>query len=537
MLTIKGTAVCKGIATGRIFYFEKVDIEIPEQVITDAEGEWNRLENALALADMHLESLYNKALETVGESEAEIFDMHRLMLTDDDLKEMLEDKIKNRSMNALWAVSESGNEFAAFFENLDDEYMKARAADVKDVCALLLEILFGVSQRVRLESPSIVVADDLTPSETVRLDKKNILAFVTRGGSSNSHTAILARTMGIPSIVQAKLPEAADAVFAAVDGYEGVCYFDPDDETMALLAEKSEREAAYRRDCELSRGKPSVTLSGKEIKVFANIGGSEDIASVIENDADGIGLFRSEFLYIGRKAAPTEEVQFAAYKNVAEKLNGKKVIIRTLDIGADKKAGYLNLAPEENPALGYRAIRICLDNRELFKTQLRAICRASAFGNLAVMFPMITSVWEIRECKAALIEAQRELDAEGIPYSRMEVGIMVETPASVIIRDDLAKEVDFFSVGTNDLIQYTLAADRQNQKLERYANPHHPAILEMLRLIVKSAADNGIWAGICGELAGDLTLTDTFIEMGYSELSVAPPLVLPLRKTVRESEI
>ena len=536
MKVIKGVAVCNGIAIGNVFYHEKTVLDIPDTLSTNPDAEWKQCSDAISQADKHLEKLYHQTLETIGSAEAEIFDMHRLMLADEDFCDAIKAKIYDEGLNVLKAIHEAGIEFAALFEQLDDEYMQARAVDVHDVSGLLKEIIAGVPKREKLEVPSVIFAWDLTPSETVQMDKENILGFVTQKGSSTSHTAILARTMGIPSIVQADFlqQDITTDMLVAVDGYEGVCYLAPDDSTLATLKEKQKREAEFKLECEAVRGLPSITKSGKAISVYANIGNNEDISSVLENDAEGIGLFRSEFLYLGRTSPPSEEMQFAAYKNVAEKMNGKKVIIRTMDIGADKQADYLGIQPEENPALGYRAIRICLDRPELFQTQLRAICRASAFGNVSVMFPMICSIWEIRECKKALLAAQESLKKENISYGEMEIGIMIETPAAVILRDEFAKEVDFFSVGTNDLTQYTLAADRQNQRLERYADPHHPAILEMLRLISESAVNNGIWAGICGELAGDFTLTEKFIQMGYGELSVAPPMVLPLRKHIRE---
>lgn len=537
MKTVKGISACKGIAIGKVFYHKKVRIEIPDTPAQNPDNEWKRFQSAAEQADKHLEGLYSRALESVGSAEAEIFDMHRLMISDDDFIDVLRAKIIDNRMNALKAVQETGVEFAAFFEALNDEYMQARAVDVRDVSGLLLEVLAGVVSSEKLESPSIVMADELTPSETVQMDKKNILAFVTRGGSSSSHTAILARTMGIPSIVQAdfRLDGSTSEMLAAVDGFEGICYLEPDEATLLRLMGKKGAEDAFKRECESMRGLPSITKGGKTVKVYANIGNIEDISLVLQNDAEGIGLFRSEFLYLGRNAPPDEEAQFAVYKNVAEKMGGRKVIIRTMDIGADKQAEYLGVAAEENPALGYRAIRISLDRPDLFQPQLRAICRASAYGNISIMFPMVSSLWEVIECKKALQAARDSLKAQNIPYGEMEVGIMIETPASVILRDELAKEVDFFSVGTNDLAQYTLAVDRQNQRLERYADPYHPAVLEMLRLIAESAKNNGIWAGICGELAGVLALTEKFIEMGYNELSVAPPLVLPLRRAIRES--
>lgn len=537
MKSFRGTAVCPGISVGPVFLFQKTEIEIPDGPVGDPAAEWQRVGAAARGADDRLRRLYQKALETLGEQEAEIFEMHRLMLADLDFLDAIEAKILRENSNAMRAVSEAGAEFSVFFENLEDEYMRARAADVRDVAGLLLEILAGVPESASLRTPSIVVAEDLTPSETVTMDKSKILAFVTRMGSSNSHTAILARTMGVPSIVQADIPldSAIVGKQMAVDGGSGVCYLQPDESTLVLLAQKQRVQQEYKAECEAVRGLPSISRNGTKLSVFANIGSGEDIAAVLENDAEGIGLFRSEFLYLGRKKPPGEEAQFAAYKNVAEKMDGKKVVIRTLDIGADKQVDYLGLEKEENPALGYRAVRICLDKPELFQTQLRAICRAAAFGNVAVMFPMIASVWEVQECKRALQAAKESLAAENILYGEVETGIMIETPAAVILRAELAKEVDFFSVGTNDLTQYTLAADRQNAHLDKYADPHHPAVLAMLQMVADSARKAGIWAGICGELAGDISLVDTFLSMGYTELSVAPPQVLPVRKAIRES--
>ena len=539
MKIIVGTSVCKGIAIGKAFLFHKVHIDIPDYPANDRQLEWQSVTDAISQADKRLEAYYNIALETIGDEEAEIFDVHRMMLSDDDFLDAICEKIKDSGKNAIRAVSETRDDFVAYFEALEDEYMRARAADIKDISELLMQILAKVPEGEKLNSPAVIFADDLTPSDTVKLERKNILAFVTRKGSMNSHTAILSRTMGIPSIVQADFDDSdiTTGITAAVDGNSGTCYLMPDEATVIRLERAHGEELVYKQECEAMRGLPSVTQSGKTIEVFANIGSSADIESVLENDAEGIGLFRSEFLYLGRNSLPTEEEQFKAYRHVAEKMAGKKVIIRTMDIGADKQVDYLGLDVEENPALGYRAIRICLDRPELFQAQLRAICRASAYGNIAIMFPMIASKWEIVECKNALKQAQDALKAEGIPFGDMEVGIMIETPASVILRDEFAKEVDFFSVGTNDLTQYTLAADRQNQKLERYADPHHSAVIEMLRQIAESANKNGIWAGICGELAGDIELVDKFIDMGYKELSVVPPLVLPLRKAIRELEL
>ncbi|MCL2367160.1 MAG: phosphoenolpyruvate--protein phosphotransferase [Oscillospiraceae bacterium] len=538
MRTIKAKSVYQGIAIGRAFYYRRAAVEIPDTPSADADAEWTRLEAALEAADQRLESTYHRVRESIGSAEAQIFDTHRLILSDEDLLDTLRAKI-TEGKNALQSVFEGGAEFSAFFEALDDDYMRARAIDIRDVSVLVLKILSNIPEQEMLLSPAIVVADDLTPGETIQMDKKNILAFVTRGGSASSHTAILARTMGIPSLVQADITEAdlEPDMLMAVDGFSGICYLAPDRETLACLEEKRQKEAAHRREIEAVRGLSSTSLCGRTMQVFANISGNEDLPLVLEHDAEGIGLLRSEFLYLGRNTPPSEETQFVAYRNIAEKMGGRKVIIRTMDIGADKQVDYLGLASEENPALGYRAIRIMLDRPDLFSTQLRAICRASAYGNVAIMFPMISSLWELRACKAALEDARESVTRQGLALSNMEVGIMIETPASVIIRDALAKEVDFFSVGTNDLTQYTLAVDRQNQNLERYADPHHPAIFEMLRLIAQSASAHGIWAGICGELAGDLSLTERFLEMGYSELSVAPPLVLPLRKAIRDSRV
>lgn len=533
-----GLPVCEGVAVGPAFVYLKTEPVIPTEKCGDCAEEWETVSDAMQKAEERLDALYEKAKQTVGEAEAEIFEMHKLMLADEDLSDAIKDKINTEKMNAAAAVQHAGAEFAAFFEGLDDAYMKERALDVRDISALLVRILTGAEENAALETPSVIVAEDLSPSETVQLDKNKILAFVTRQGSANSHTAILARTMNVPSIVKADIPvdAAIQGKTLAVDGFDGTCWLNPNEETMAEIEKKQEEVRKQNRENEAVRGQESKTKSGQKVNLYANIGINDDIEAVIKGDAEGIGLFRSEFLYLGRSQPPSEDLQFSAYKNVAEKMGGKKVIIRTMDIGADKQVDYLGLEAEENPALGYRALRICLDRPELFKTQLRAIWRASAFGSVSVMFPMVASVWEVKECKAFLQQVKDELLAEGAKLGTLETGIMIETPAAVMLLDELAKEVDFFSVGTNDLTQYTLAADRQNASIARYADPHHPAVLKMLKMIAAAAHKNGIWAGICGELAGDAEITEKLLKMGYDELSVAPAQVLPLRRRIREME-
>jgi len=535
MKKISGISACKGTAVGKVYHYAKTKVDINDALNNDVYKETKFFQNAVERTDKRLEELYDIALENFGEEEADIFEMLRFMLSDEDFTDSIITRIKE-GMNAQKAVNEAKDEYSAFFEKIDDTYMNARASDVRDVSKLLLEALSDIPVFEPPKEPSIIVADELTPCEIVLMDKKNILAFATRHGFVNSNTTILANSLEIPYVVQVYkiLGEIAPDMIIAVDGYVGDIYIDPDDAILQKLEEKQKSENEFLSDCEAVRGLSSITKSGKRINVFANIGSSEDVPLVLKNDAEGIGVFRTEFLFLGYNSPPSEEMQYTVYKNVVEKMNGKRVTIRTMDIGADKQAVYLGITEEDNPALGLRAIRISLERPKLFQTQLRAICRASAHGDISILFPMVSSIWEIKECKNALKEAQDSLKKEKIPFNEMDIGIMIETPASVIMRDEFAKEVNFFSVGTNDLTQFTLAVDRQNQNLMRYADPHHPAVLEMLRLIAESAVKIGIRAGICGDLAADLSLTERFIEMGYTELSVDSNMILPLRKTIRE---
>lgn len=536
MITINGKAAFGGIVIGKIKEFSKEKNVVRRTKITDAGAEYARFENARETAIEQLGELYEKAVKEVGETNAAIFEVHQMMLEDDDYLDSVKNMIETQMVNAEFAVATTGDNFASIFSEMDDEYMKERAADVKDISERVIRILSGVSDSDELagdeEEAFIIVADDLAPSETIQLDRSKVLAFVTRQGSTNSHTAILARTMNIPALVCTPLDNDVDGRFAVVDGNSGKLVLDPDEDTISsyekLLKEEKERKELLLR----LKGQKTVTKSGKEIKLYANIGGVKDVAAVLQNDAAGIGLFRSEFLYLQSDTYPTENEQFNAYKTVAEMMAGKKVIIRTLDIGADKQIGYFNLDKEENPALGYRAVRICLDRPEIFKTQLHALYRASAFGNIAIMVPMIASVWEVQKAKELAKNVKEELKAEGIPYGEVEFGIMIETPAAVMMADELAKEVDFFSIGTNDLTQYTLAIDRQNAKLDMFYDAHHPAVLRMIQMVIDSAHKAGIWAGICGELGADTTLTETFVKMGIDELSVSPAMVLPVRDKV-----
>ncbi|MDL2324159.1 phosphoenolpyruvate--protein phosphotransferase [Ruminococcaceae bacterium OttesenSCG-928-A16] len=540
MIALRGKSVCVGVAIGQVFVYRKPDIDVSDTPAENPTDEWARFLAARQLADTQLAALYAKTLDTLGPQHAEIFDVHRMMLEDPDYTEAVQALITNDNKNAAWAVLQTGQQFAGVFAGLEDAYMKDRATDVLDISNRLVEILLGSQANIQLTSPAIIMAEDLTPSETVQIDKDKILAFVTRQGSANSHTAILARTMNIPSVVQVEvgIPLAAlHGKTMVVNGFTGECFLDPDEATLAEMKNLQQQHKARRNALEKMRGLASTTKGGRFIHLYANIGSAEDLPRALAGDAEGIGLFRSEFLYLGRSTLPSEEEQFEAYKKVAEGMQGKKVIIRTMDIGADKQAAALHLEREENPALGYRALRICLDRPELFKTQLRAIYRASVYGNIAIMFPMVASLWEVQACKQAAKEAREELNAEGIPFGAVEIGIMIETPAAVMLADELAKEVEFFSVGTNDLTQYTLAIDRQNAKLDRFYNPHHPAILKMLQMVVDSAHRAGIWAGICGELAADTSLTETFLQMGFDELSVTPGKILELRSIVRESPL
>lgn len=541
MQTGNGKGVFAGIAIGKVFVFKKQELVIVRGTANTVEEEVARYKAAKELSAKQLKALFDKTAAEVGQEEAMIIDVQLLMLDDLDYEEEVMRKITEENENAAYAVTATGEEFAEFFASMDDPYMKARAVDVGDVSKRIAMNIQGINpDGIKMEEPMIIVAEDLTPSETLQLDKNMILAFVTQKGSSNSHTAILARTMNIPSLVGADIeitPEL-NGKLMIVDGNSGKYYIDPDDIT---LDEKERRRKAQLQQKELLnqlKGKENVTIDGRKINIYANIGNPKDVELVINNDAGGIGLFRSEFLYLGRDSAPTEEEQFASYKYVAEKMNGKKVIIRTLDIGADKKADYFGFEQEENPALGYRAIRICLDQVDLFKTQLRAIYRASAFGQISIMFPMIISVSEVRRIKEICEEVKEELIKEGHEIApHVELGIMIETPAAVMVSEELAKEVEFFSVGTNDLTQYTLAIDRQNAKLDKIYDAHHPAILRMLKMIVDNAHKAGAWAGICGELGSDTTLTETFLKMGFDELSVSPTFVLSVRKAVRDTDL
>ncbi|MDR1898932.1 MAG: phosphoenolpyruvate--protein phosphotransferase, partial [Treponema sp.] len=481
-------------------------------------------------------AIYEKTKAEIGEEDANIIDVQRMILEDGDFLEAVENLIRGESCRAAHAAARAGRQFAEFFAGLDDPYMRARSADMADVSRRMVGLLLNKRESFTLREPSVVVAEDLSPSETLQLDKKLIRAFITRRGSTNSHTAILARTFKIPSLVQTDIPldDGIDGRPMAVDGHEGFVYLEPDEETRQRLEARKRRDEEERRELEQVRGLPTVTRGGRKVELFANIGSVEDMEAALKEDAEGIGLFRSEFLYLGREDLPGEEEQFNAYRAVAEGMGGRKVVIRTMDIGADKQAAYLGLGKEENPALGYRAIRICFDRPDLFKTQLRAIYRASSYGKIAVMFPMITSLWELQHCKKTAAEVRQELSREGIVAGDVELGIMIETPAAALCAAELAREADFFSVGTNDLTQYTLAIDRQNEKLSRFMDTHHPALLRLLRMTVEGAHAGGIWAGICGELAADPEMTETLIEMGYDELSVSPAFILGTRKRIRE---
>ena len=539
METLIGKAVYKGIALGKIAVLRKTENVVKRVKIDDVAAELQRVESAKAQAIEQLGKLYEKAVKEVGEASAAIFEVHQMMLEDLDFNEAIENTIRTQEVNAEYAVASTGDSFSEMFASMDDDYMKARAVDIKDISERLVQNLAGNGDNgLDFTEPVIVVADDLTPSETVQMDKEKILAFVTVHGSTNSHTAILARMMNIPALigVEMKLEDMQTGTEAVVDGFTGEFILCPEEEVKAKAQKKLDEENEKRNLLLELKGKENITLSGKKIELYANIGSAADVGYVLENDAGGIGLFRSEFLYIGRNELPSEEEQFQAYKQVAQNMAGKKVIIRTLDIGADKQADYLNLGKEENPALGYRAIRICLTQTEIFKTQLRAIFRASNYGQIAIMYPMITSVEEVKKIQEIVQEVKKELRDCEIPYKDVEEGIMIETPAAVMISDELAELVDFFSIGTNDLTQYTLAIDRQNEKLDAFYNPHHKAVLKMIQMVVDNAHKAGKWAGICGELGADLELTETFVRMGVDELSVAPSMILKLRKIVREME-
>lgn len=537
MIKCSGKSVLKGIAIGRIYLYKKQEYVLKQETIENPEAEIERMEKAKETATEQLEELYQKALKEAGEEQAMIFDVHKMMLDDADYLDSIRGLIRDEKMNAEFAVNLTGENFAGIFASMDDEYMKARSADVLDISKRLIRILAGVGEEgIASEEPVVLLADDLSPSETVQMDKSKILAIVTKHGSTNSHTAILARSMNIPALVQTDvaLLEEYSGAKAVVDGFSGTFIINPEEDVLEKSVQKKMEYEKERTALQELKGKDNVTTDGRRINLYANIGNVSDVDKVLDSDAGGIGLFRSEFIYLGREDYPTEEEQFVIYKEVLSRMQGKKVIIRTLDIGADKQVDYFKLPHEENPAMGYRAIRTCLDRPEVFKTQLRAIYRASAFGTAAIMFPMIISVKEIRKIKEIVEEVKTELTKEGISFNRVELGIMVETPAAAVISDELAKEVEFFSIGTNDLTQYTLAIDRQNQNLDNFYDSHHEAILRLIKMTVENGHKEGIWVGICGELASDTTLTKTFVDMGVDELSVSPTYVLSVRKAVRD---
>ena len=537
-MVLEGKSVFGGIAIGRLSIYNKKENQVKREKITDVEAEITRFTDAKETAKEQSKGFYEKAVKEVGEVNAAIFEVHQMMLDDLDYVESITNMIRTQEVNAEFAVASTGDNFSKMFAAMDDDYMKERAADVKDISNRVISILQNAENgSVTGEEPVILLADDLAPSETVQLDKSKVLSFVTRHGSTNSHTAILARTMNIPALIGIDFSEDVNGKMGIVDGYTGKLYIEPDEETMKKYeAKKAEDENKKRLLLEL-KGKENVTLDGKKINLYANIGGVADVANALSNDAGGIGLFRSEFLYLESEDYPTEEAQFAAYKTVAENMAGKKVIIRTLDIGADKQVDYFHMEKEENPAMGYRAIRICLDRPEIFKTQLRAIYRASYYGTISIMFPMIISVKEVKRIKEIVAEVKAELTTEGIPFKDCELGIMIETPSAVMISDLLAEEVDFFSIGTNDLTQYTLAIDRQNPKLDSFYDSHHEAILRMLQMVVDNGHKHGCWVGICGELGADTTLTSTFLKMGFDELSVSPAMILRVREEIRNTKV
>lgn len=541
MVVLKGKSVFHDVCIGKIVFYKRSERTIKRYKVEDTESELKRFHEAKETALSQLQELYDKAVADVGEANAAIFEIHQMMLEDLDYIESIENIITSQQVNLEYAIGATSDNFSAMFLAMDDAYMQGRAADVKDVSERLLTVLGGEAASLNeLKEPSIIAADDLVPSETVQLDKSKVLGFIMQNGSTNSHTAILARSMGIPAIVGLgeKLSDDFSGKTAIIDGFDGTVYIEPDEETDRRMQEKMKQSREHKEILKELKGKENITKDGRTIKIFANIGKTADLANVMANDAGGIGLFRSEFLYLENDDYPTEEQQFAAYKQAAETLAGKTVVIRTLDIGADKQADYFHLDKEENPALGYRAIRICLTRKEIFKTQLRALYRASMFGNIAIMYPMITSVDEVLRIKEIEKEVKEELAKEGIPFKEdVETGIMIETPAAALISDELAKKVDFFSVGTNDLTQYTLAIDRQNQKLDQFYNPHHKAILKLIRMAADNIHAEGKWIGICGELGADTALTEEFLRMGIDELSVSPSMVLEVRKKVRELDL
>lgn len=534
----QGKSVFSGIAIGPLCLYQKADSMVKRYKIEDADAEVKRFEDAQATAKDQLQSLYDKALKEVGEANAAIFEVHQMMLDDGDYLESITNIIRTQLVNAEYAVATTGDNFAQMFAAMDDEYMQARSADIKDISNRVVQVLQGAAAGgINSDVPVILLADDLAPSETVQLDKSLVLSFVTRGGSTNSHTAILARTMSIPALIGVDFPEDLDGKTGIVDGYKGILIIDPSAEQIEEYQKKKDEDEEKKRLLLELKGKENVTLDGRKVNLYANIGGVGDVASVLQNDAGGIGLFRSEFLYLGADDYPTEDAQFQAYKTVAETMAGKKVIIRTLDIGADKQVDYFHLEKEENPAMGYRAIRICLTRPDIFKTQLRAIYRASYYGTISIMFPMIISVDEVLKCKEIVNEVKKELDEQGLPYGEVELGIMIETPAAVLMSEELAKEVDFFSIGTNDLTQYTLACDRQNAAIESFNDPHHPAVLKEIQMTIENGHKGGAWVGICGELGADTSLTETFLRMGIDELSVSPSRILAVRDVVRKLDL
>lgn len=540
MQIYNGKSVFGGIAIGKISVYQKKEQQVKRVKIDDPEQEMARYEKAKAEGIKQLQGLYDKALREVGEANAAIFEVHQMMMEDDGYNESVENIIRSQGVNAEYAVATTGDNYAQMFSAMDDDYMRERAADVRDISERLLTILNGEETgAVDADEPKIIVAEDLAPSETVQLDKDKVLSFVTVKGSLNSHTAILARTMAIPALVNTSvsLESEMDGRLGIVDGADGTFYVDPDEETLAEMKKRQEEDLSRKQLLLTLKGKENVTLDGQKVMLYANIGNIKDLATVIQNDAGGIGLFRSEFIYLEKEDFPTEEEQFQIYRQVAQTMAGKRVIIRTLDIGADKQCDYFHMEHEENPALGCRAIRICLTRPEIFKTQLRALFRASAFGKIAIMYPMITSVQEVRKIKEIVEEVKAELTSQGVEFGNPEQGIMIETPAAAIISDDLAKEVDFFSIGTNDLSQYTMAIDRQNPQLDLFFDPHHPAVLRMISLVMENAHKAGIWAGICGELGADQLLTKEFLAMGVDELSVSPGSILPLRKIILETNV
>lgn len=540
MNVYQGKSVFGGIAIGHLCVYQKGEQQVTRQKIEDVEAEVKRFQDAREAAQAQLGELYDKAVKEVGEANAAIFEMHQMLLEDEDYQDSVENIIRTQQVNAEYATAVTSDHFSSMFAEMDDDYMKERAADIRDISERVIANLNGENKsKVVTDEPVIILADDLAPSETVQLEKDKVLSFVTVHGSVNSHTAILARTMGIPALVstEMELTQDLDGKLAVVDGNHGTIYVDPDAETMEKMKTLKKEEEEKKELLQTFKNKESITLDGKRVLTYANIGNVKDLALVLQNGAEGIGLFRSEFLYLESETYPTEEEQFEVYKKVAETMAGKRVIIRTLDIGADKQADYFELAKEENPAMGVRAIRICLTRPEIFKTQLRALFRASAYGNIAIMYPMITSLTEIAQIKEIVEEVKAELDADGVPYGTPEQGIMIETPAAVMVSRELAKQVDFFSIGTNDLTQYTLAVDRQNTELDAFFDPHHPAVLAMIHMVVENAHAEGIWAGICGELGADTSLTREFLSMGVDELSVSPGQILPIRKIIVESSV